>query len=74
MLYQLIVVNNMKKINFILFLLVGIFVLSGCNDLNNPPIDENPIKEEPKDVIYETDGSQESILDSISEALKEIFE
>lgn len=50
----------MKKL-FLLFLLLGmIFVLTGCG--------------EDQPTALESDGTQESIFDSISDALKDVFD
>lgn len=52
----------MKKRGLILLLLTLFIVLVGCES-NKPSPD-----------TIETDGTQESIFDNISEALKDIFE
>jgi uncharacterized protein YcfL len=54
----------MRKLSVLLVILVLFASLVGCQSKpDTTPIDE-----------IETDGSQESILDSISQALKDIFD
>lgn len=57
-------VNDMKKALIVLLLLGLGFGLLGCGGSTTTE----------SEGVLETDGSQESIMDTISQALKEIFQ